>query len=89
MIKPPQVSFVLVPDARGGERREQLADLESQIAKLDGVGDVSLKPGASTVVATVPARNQRQSNAMKKLLNDRLAGWTVRDLTAYDAPETF
>lgn len=89
MIKPPQVSFVLVPDARHAERREQLADLEKQIAKLDGLGEVSLQPGTSTVVATVPARNQRQSTALKRLLNDRLAGWTVRDASGYDVPETF
>lgn len=87
----PRVKFLLLNDFRtptGSE--EQLDDLRHQLKALPDFEQVELSPsGRSAVVALVPARNQRQCDRLKALVNEKVSGWRVIDEQDYELPATF
>lgn len=87
----PLASFRLLKDFHPGEELSpQLSDLRAQLAAVPDLSGVTLSPeGTSTVVATLPATNQRQKNKLRSLLTQSLRGWKVIDDASYQLPATF
>lgn len=71
---------------RGADSSE-LSDLRAQLARVPDLSGVKLSPeGNSTVVATLPAANQRQKNRLKTLLSKSIHGWKVIEDSSYRLP---
>lgn len=67
-----------------------MVDLKKQLSQEPALEGIELSPeGMSTVVATVPARNQRQKDRFKELLGKTIRGWKVIDDGSYSLPATF
>lgn len=85
-------SFRLLQDykARADRRPVDLDDLQRRLSTLPGFDQVELQAHTpSTVVAKVPARNKRESDRLKALVNERLEGWRVIEEQSYSLPKTF
>ncbi len=67
-----------------------MVDLKRQISEELALEGVELtQEGMSTVVASVPARNQRQKDRFKELLGKTIRGWKIIDEGSYRLPTTF
>lgn len=67
-----------------------MIDLKKQLSEEPALDGVELSAeGMSTVVASVPARNQRQKDRFKELLGKTIRGWKVIDEGSYRRPTTF
>ncbi|MDB5584772.1 MAG: hypothetical protein JWR80_9948 [Bradyrhizobium sp.] len=65
----------------------ELSDLRAQLASVPDLSGVQVSPdGTSTVVATLPASNQRQKNRLTSLLTKSLRGWKVIEDSSYRLP---
>ena len=86
----PHAKLVLLKEYSKGGRDPDLAELRRQLEKLPGFAAVKLTPNSrSTVVASVPALNQRQRQRLKDLVNEHVAGWSVIEEQSYGLPTTF
>lgn len=88
----PSTKLLLVEDSRGARSDAQpdYQGLQRQLNDVLGLGSVELTPyGKSTVYATVPARNQRDRERVKALLNEKVHGWKVIEEQSYSLPRTF
>ncbi len=87
-----QARFLLLQDfePRADRPNIDLGDLQRRLSSLPGFAHVELEAGTpSTVVAKVPARNKRESDRLKALVNERLEGWRVIEEQRYSLPTTF
>lgn len=65
-------------------------ELRVRVEEITGVSAVEVTArGESSVVAVLPARNQRESDRLKDLLRQQLDGWTVVEAQQYRLPQTF
>jgi hypothetical protein len=86
----PRTSFVLLRDFHPAGPHDGIDDLRRQLSNVPEFSDVELlRQGASTMVVSLPARNQRQKERLRHLLDDRLFGWRVIEEQAYRLPATF
>lgn len=87
----PSATFRLIKDFHPGEGPSlQLSDLRAQLAAVPDLKSVTLSPeGRSTVVATLPAINERQRKKLRSLLAKSVRGWKVIDDASYQLPATF
>lgn len=87
----PHARLLLLKDYEPGEGPEpDLGELKRKLRALPGFDEVELEPnGRSTVFASVPARNQRECDRLKALVNDRIDGWRVIEEQSYQLPTTF
>jgi hypothetical protein len=87
----PFATFRLLKDFHsGGEASLQLSDLRAQLEAVPDLNGATLSPeGNSTVVATLPAINERQKNKLRSLLAKSVRGWKVIDDASYQLPATF
>lgn len=67
-----------------------LADLRAQLDQVPDLRAVKLAPkGASTVLATLPASNQRQKSRLTTLISQSIQGWKVVMDSTYRLPTSF
>jgi hypothetical protein len=87
----PRAKLLLLKDYQPHEESEpDLGELHRKLSALPGFDQVELEPnGHSTVFASVPARNQRECDRLKALVNDRIDGWRVIEEHSYQVPTTF
>jgi len=90
-IQKPRARLLLLKDHEpGASIADDLDALAHDLEELLGSHDVELEAqGNSTVAASVPARNNRERERLKALVNDRLAGWRVIEEQGYRLPTTF
>lgn len=70
--------------------QDALSELRKQLAAVPALEAVELtSDGGSTVLAFVPAKNQRQKDQFKDLLGKTIRGWTVIEDGSYRVPSTF
>lgn len=84
--------FRLLQDYKSHARGQHvdMDDLQRRLSSLPGFDHVELETGTpSTVIAKVPARNKRESDQLKALLNEKLEGWSVIEEQSYSLPITF
>lgn len=90
---PPTTRLLLIEDfdgARGVPVEPDLAGLREQLAKLPGFDLVELTPyGRQSVLAAVPARNQRERDRLKAMVLERVKGWKLIEEQSYGLPKTF
>ena len=87
----PRARLLLLRDYQPGQGSEpDLDELHGKLRALPGFDGVELEPnGRSTVLASVPARNQRECDRLKALVNDHVDGWQVIEEQSYQVPTTF
>lgn len=86
----PRTNFVLLRDFHAAASRDGIDDLRRQLSDVPEFSDVRLiGQSASTIVVSLPAKNQRQKERLRHLLDDRLVGWQVIEEQAYRLPTTF
>lgn len=88
----PRASFRLLKEFVPAGRTDgtELSDLREQLGDVPGFEGVELAPdGASTVVASVPTRNKRQTDMLRQTLGRCVRGWKVIDDASYRLPATF
>ncbi len=87
----PRTELLLINERNPGvERQPDIDELLRSLRNLPGFDDVTLTPKTrSTVTASVPARNMRERDRLKALVNERVDGWHVLEEQAYQLPRTF
>jgi hypothetical protein len=87
----PRTNLLLVNDYKpAGKQPLDIDELRRKLSSLLGLDDVTLTPYTpSTVTASVPARNQRERDRLKALVNEKLDGWHVLEEQTYGLPKTF
>jgi len=86
----PHAQFQLQHMAASGEAAGHITDLKRSIAHLSGTDDVEVEAEShTTVVASVPARNQREADRLRKLMSQKLKGWKLLTPQRYKVPRTF
>ena len=87
----PRAKLLLLKDYKPGQGAlPDLGELRSKLRALPGFDEVELEHnGRSTVFASVPARNQRECDRLKALVNDKVDGWRVIEESSYQVPTTF
>lgn len=86
----PRTKMLLMEDFRRGATTPDVDDLRKKLSGLPGFSGVELTPnGLSTVAVSVPARNQRESDQLKALVNEQVEGWKVIEEQSYELPKTF
>jgi hypothetical protein len=90
-IEMPRTELLLINDCKPGvRRRPDIPALLQRLRSLPGFDDVTLTPKTpSTVTASVLARNQRERDQLKALVNEQVDGWHVLEESTYDLPKTF
>lgn len=93
MSSTPRTKLLLVEDyvkEGAADTQPDVDGLRMQLLSLPGFDEVTLTPnGRSTVLASVPARNQRELDRLKTLVNERVDGWRVIEEQTYSLPKTF
>ncbi len=88
----PQAKLLLMKDFVKGDfgSEADVEGLRQQLSTLPGFDQVELVPNTpSTVFASVPARNDRERETLKSLVNDKVVGWRVIEEQSYGLPSTF
>ena len=86
----PKAKMLLMEDYKAGVTQPDLNALREQLTGLPGFSDAELTPnGRSSVYVSVPARNQKECDQLKALINDKVDGWSVIEEQSYGLPKTF
>ena len=86
-----RANLVLLRDFKPSAKpEEQLQDLRRQLEALPDFAQVQLQPNSnSTVIASVPSRNQNDTERLKALVDEKVSGWRIIDGGGYRLPNTF
>jgi hypothetical protein len=86
-----RTELLLINDYKpGGKRQPDIEDLLHKLRSLPGFDDVTLTPKTrSTVTASVSARNVRERDRLKALVNELVDGWSVLEEQTYQVPKAF
>lgn len=85
-----RTNLLLVEDFKPGSAQPDVDGLRQQLSSLPGFSEIELTAnGRSTVSVSVPARNQRERDRLKALVNERVDGWRVIEEQRYGLPSTF
>ena len=88
----PRSTLMLLKDFKKGDAaiESALEGLRAKLRDLPGFDDVELRPhGRSTVLASVKARNTRDRDRLKALVNEKVDGWQAIESHSYALPKTF
>ena len=86
----PRAKLLLFPSdgfvqASAGE----IDDLQARIAETTGLEDVALEPrGDAGVELSFPARNARERDRVRKLVDNEVDGWNVGEISTYALPKS-
>jgi hypothetical protein len=87
-----QATLLLIEDIKTGVQQEQpdVVGLREQLKDLAGFADVNVVPnGRSTAYVTIPARNQRELDRLKAVIDKQVDGWHLLEESTYSLPKTF
>ncbi|MGO7265023.1 hypothetical protein [Rhizobium leguminosarum] len=86
----PTTKLLLLDEHQQSRPQNDYTELRRQLSSLPGFESVELTPnGRSTVFATVPAKNQRERERLKTLVNEKIKGWRVIEEQSYSLPSAF
>ena len=86
----PNAKMLVVEDYKRGVTKPDVDGLREKLIGLPEFADAELTPrGRSSVYVSVPARNQREREQLKTLINEKVDGWHVIEEQSYDLPKTF
>lgn len=86
----PRARLLLLKDFKSSSSPTMIDDLRRQLMALPDLAHVDLEQNSKfTVLASVPARNQKQLDRLKALVSEKIKGWQVIEEQDYNLPATF